>query len=1265
MPTQYRQTILNTVTTAVTMRVALDFNTLRVTLKEAIDFDVAQSRRKREEAKAMAAHFERQKKQQSQQQQSSKPKKPKCGNCKWNHPNAECRKPGGAMEGIPLPDKPNGKGKGKAKAAAADNESVAASEHHAYVAAAIPDVALRASSAQSLRLLDTGASHHYDGNLANFIAIKPCDPYRIQTASGVEYATQIGTVEFACHQGDMVKTFTLSNTYFLESCTTGLISLTRLRKHGLVFSNAETGYGTLTDKAGKTILRVPERDGVYPLITWRPGSRTAASAATAYAKAARKPLTRTEAHERLGHIAHSTIETMARNGSALGFEVDLSTPIVQCNTCIRAKMKGLRISKKHRDPRSKKPGDFVSADLWGPTRVAARGGYNYYGTFLDDNSDISYVYLQKSKRESETLGHYREFEASMKTQYGADIKVLNTDPGGEYIGGLFDKHLASKGTQRQLTAHGTPQHNGAAERLNGTIAGQMRALLLSSGLPKSFWGLAVLYVVWLRNRLPTKKTAPKSPYEIITGNKPDLSRARRFGCRVWVRVYDGSKLDERGVEAKWVGPSSETPDGHKVYWPKTRTITVERNVRFDDGTVFGEETGEEDVFVPSPTTPDQHKPAQNGSTHTSNPESPPNPTTPSHPASPREPSPARDPVPGPSSPSSTFPAEPLTFTAEDIPADDPDASEPSEVASDVGERRSSRQRKPSEYVRRLQQGEGVTSGSGGQYRRYTRGLQVPNDSSDARATVAYAAFAVPRTYRQAQKSEIWPQWEAAMKAEVETLRGHKTFALIPRSEADGKPILPLKWVYQNRHDEAGDVKQHKARVCVCGDLQDKLGFPTAETFAPVLKFTSRNILLAMAAHHGWHVRQCDFKGAYLNGVLPEPIYVEQPDGIDNPDTPRSQFIWKLFKALYGLKEAGRIWYDTVSGFLTRDLGFTRSEADHGVFFRITNTDHTFLGIHVDDPISLGDNLDALLELERRLDEAFPLKVNGDATHYLGTSIHQDRAAGTISLGQTSYIHDVVALADQQTAHSAPSPMVPGARIGREFCPSSDEKKDAMRNVPYRAVVGSLLWIANGTRPDIAYAVGVLSQFLSNPGRVHWEAAKRVVRYLKGTADARLTFGGTSDGLVGYSDSSWGSEVLNWHSMSGSAFTLHGGAICWSAKKQSTVALSTAEAEYIAMTRATKEAIWIRQFTGELFGDFIKPTTLHVDNQSAIAMARNDSFHSRTKHIALPYHFIRHSVARAAISLTWIQSDANLADLFTKALDSVKTSRLTRALGLTV
>lgn len=221
----------------------------------------------------------------------------------------------------------------------------------------------------------------------------------------------------------------------------------------------------------------------------------------------------------------------------------------------------------------------------------------------------------------------------------------------------------------------------------------------------------------------------------------------------------------------------------------------------------------------------------------------------------------------------------------------------------------------------------------------------------------------------------------------------------------------------------------------------------------------------------------------------------------------------------------------------------------------------------------------------------------------------------------------------------------------------------MKNVPYREALGQLLWIANSYRSDIQFAASLLSQFQSNPGRTHWEALKHVVRYLIGTRRFTLTFGGTDDGLRGYSDASYGTESLGWYSMSGHAFTLFGGAISWRAKKQSTVSLSTAEAEYIALSFATCEAIWIRSFLGEILDPLDLPTVMFVDNQSAIAMAKSNKFHDRTKHIALPYHHVRHAVAHEVNSVHWIDTHSNIADIFTKALDPVKTSRFATALGL--
>jgi hypothetical protein len=259
--------------------------------------------------------------------------------------------------------------------------------------------------------------------------------------------------------------------YHLPECLTPLISLAKLRQHGLVFSNAEDRYGTLTDmKTRKEILRVTECDGVYPLTTWRPESGTTAGTKHTVGKL----LTCTEAHERLKHMAHGTIKTLGCNGTALNFDIDLSTPIVECQACTHAKTQGLPIAQWHRGPREKAVGERVMGDLWGPPSATAKSRYKYYDTHLDAEMNITWLWLQKTKEAGESLCQSHKFALTMKA-HSANIEI---------------------------------QGSSVTMCLNKAIGGHARAMLLASGLPQSFWVLAVLYAVWLRNCTPTKKTRP-------------------------------------------------------------------------------------------------------------------------------------------------------------------------------------------------------------------------------------------------------------------------------------------------------------------------------------------------------------------------------------------------------------------------------------------------------------------------------------------------------------------------------------------------------------------------------------------------------------------------------------------------------------------------------------------------------------------------------------------------------------------------------------
>lgn len=242
------------------------------------------------------------------------------------------------------------------------------------------------------------------------------------------------------------------------------------------------------------------------------------------------------------------------------------------------------------------------------------------------------------------------------------------------------------------------------------------------------------------------------------------------------------------------------------------------------------------------------------------------------------------------------------------------------------------------------------------------------------------------------------------------------------------------------------------------------------------------------------------------------------------------------------------------------------------------------------------------------------------------------------------------------------PMDPNLPLSHSQSPKTPNESAQMKNIPYREAVGSLMHLAVGTRPDIAFAVSTVAQFGANPGMPHWEAVKKIYRYLLGTKTLALTFGNSQHGLEGYTDADGASQEHR-HAVSGYAFLLDGGAVSWSSKKQELVTLSTTEAEYVAATHAAKEAVWLRRFISEIFRPLTQATVLHCDNQSAIALAKSGAFHARTKHIDIRYHFIRFSVEKGSISLVYCPTDDMTADTLTKPLPSLKVKHFASALGL--
>ena len=510
----------------------------------------------------------------------------------------------------------------------------------------------------------------------------------------------------------------------------------------------------------------------------------------------------------------------------------------------------------------------------------------------------------------------------------------------------------------------------------------------------------------------------------------------------------------------------------------------------------------------------------------------------------------------------------------------------------------------------------------------------------------------PSTIQEAKSSDHAPEWKVATDAEYNSLIENKTWKLVELPP--GRKAIGCKWVFKLKHDVVGRVERFKARLVAKGYAQ-KYGIDYDEIFSPVVRFSSIHLLLAFAVQHDFPIHQMDVQTAFLNGKLDEEIYMQQPEGYVKPG--EEHLACKLEKSLYGLKQSSRCWNKAIKESVEK-LGFTQASADPCVFIRKADT-LTILAIHVDDLMILAENILEMQRLKGSLKVQFKMKDMGELHYYVEVCIVQDKERKQVYLHQGQYIEKMLKKFGQTEAKPVSTPADLNVKLQKE-----DGVSRPVDTVTYQSIVGSLLYAAITTRPDIAQAVGVVSKFCANPTQSHLTAAKRILRYLKGTAYLGLSYKKCADGnLIGYSDADWAGDVDDRHSTSGNVFLLAKGAVSWLSKKQATVALSTAEAEYVALSAATQEAIWLRRLLTDVGESLEDPIVINEDNQGAIAMAKNPVGHARTKHIDIRYHFVREGVQNGAIILKYVATGEMIADILTKPLPKHPFEKLVMDLGM--
>ena len=287
---------------------------------------------------------------------------------------------------------------------------------------------------------------------------------------------------------------------------------------------------------------------------------------------------------------------------------------------------------------------------------------------------------------------------------------------------------------------------------------------------------------------------------------------------------------------------------------------------------------------------------------------------------------------------------------------------------------------------------------------------------------------------------------------------------------------------------------------------------------------------------------------------------------------------------------------------------------------------------------------------------------GACTWLLGLRLNRNIIEKTISLSQIAYIEAIVSHFNFDDLKPSSIPIDPAQPLTRAQCPTTLTDCARMQNIPYREAVGALMYVSMGTRPDITFATSTVAQFMDNPGWIHWEAVKHIFRYLKGTKNLELVYGGVKKESEGFTDADGASQDHR-RAISGYVFMVDGGAVSWLSKKQELVTLSTTKAEYMAATHTAKEAVWLRRLFGDIFQAPTEPTTIFSDNQSAIALAHSGQYHARTKHIDIRYHFIRYIIEASSIKLIYIPTNQQTADTLTKALPSTKAKHFATEMGL--
>jgi hypothetical protein len=1007
-------------------------------------------------------------------------------------------------------------------------------------------------------------------------------------------------------------------------------------------------------------------------------------------------------------------------------------PYPNCTTCLKAKAKRAAIgSKRNPDTLAKRPLDRLHADIVGKVTskdadgnsvpIPTMGGNIYALIITDEFSRYSWVILLKNK--SDAANEIMKLMQLLRNKYGRTVGAFHSDYGGEFTSNVLKDYFTKHGIEATFTTAHTPEHNGLAENTNGVIFNITRADLIHASAPNSLWGEAIHHAIYIRNRTPRKVLNGKTPFEVLEGYAPTANKLHTFGCDAYVTLHrsDRGKLDPKAELGIYLG-ISETRNCYRIGNPITHAITFTRNASFIEDSFIGMRklvsaishddtdtsantaaTGAtigvpiEFELLPFSVVSAQHDspvrvksgtpdfPNTDNTTTTFDDDAINHDTTARQSLSPAHTELDVEQKYSPESPTQTPPdsphIEPISPISPTVPAP---VIEATVTVSDLNAtlpitRRSQRNVRPVSRYGMLDP------------RDFVHEDQITASTITGAALMSIVDDLTMLTYQQAMSRPDRKEWEAAIVKELDSLKLQNVYETV-KCPAGIKPIHS-RWLFKIKFDSENKPVTYKARVVAKGYLQ-QAGVDYDETYAPVARMKSIRILLSIAAKRKMKLKQLDYQTAFLNAELDKPVFMTIPQGIPH----QTGEVWKLNRALYGLKQSPNCWNGEIDSYL-QSIGYKPTKTDVCMYIKPTTTGRIILCLYVDDTVVAyhPDDESTWLADKAAISSKYPITDLGDLKWLLNMEVIRDPVTCDITLNQSAFIEKVLATFQMDAVRTQSLPYV--AKHIEEFTrtPTSvdtsvdDNPTDGDELPPlaegvhylsddehktYRKMVGALLYAAGQTRIDIAYTVNILCRYVAAPTNQHLSAAKHLLRYLAGTKRVGLSFKSDttielsktnhsstistiasittplnphSNDIIAFADAAWANDYSDRKSTSGVIVALYNNVISWITRKQCTVATSTAESEYMSMVEAVKELLWCRSLINEIF-DTNHQTLLLNDNQAALAMITSPSInHNRSKHIDVRHHFIKDYVQKKIIHTNWVPTNLQLADLLTKCV----------------